>query len=173
MMWKKLLGFFVPCMSLHVHELPLTQHIHTLQLSFSFIPRNEGSLLQPDLSIYPSNRWTFNPSVALFFFVCLFVAIECGVSVRNGRWRGARGLLLPGFWVCSCESCPPNCVCLRVCMCVHCLAGGIYVVLFVLKVFPHSDPRGGSRTRETERERKRERECLCCPLTAHTLIILS
>lgn len=61
----------------------------------------------------------------------------------------------------------------NVCVCVHCVAGGICVVLFVLKVFPHSDPRGGSRTeRHTEREKEGERVPLLSPHT-HTLIILS
>lgn len=58
----------------------------------------------------------------------------------------------------------------RVCIyvCALSLAGGICVVLFVLQVFPHSDPRGGSR-RERHRERERGREsAFAVPSHPHT-----
>lgn len=68
----------VPCafllwMSLHVHEPPAhydTAHTPSSSVSAfpAITPRNEGSLLQPELSIQPINRWSLSPSV---LFLCL------------------------------------------------------------------------------------------------------
>lgn len=108
----------------------------------------------------------FQSQCGLFCVCCHWVLFIC--EKREMVWEACCRLafVCVRIWVCSCESCPPNCVC--ICMYVHCLAGGICVVLFVLKVFPHSDPRGGSRT-ERQRERERGREsAFAVPSRPHT-----
>lgn len=111
----------------------------------------------------------FESQCDIFVFVLL-------IDVRV--WVRERGSLLPGcvscVWNTSAIVCLFNCdalTCVRVCVCAHTrtvLLGGICVVLFVLKVFPHSDPRGGSR-RERQRERERGREsAFAVPSHPHT-----
>lgn len=142
----------VLCLSLHVHELTA----HT--------PSNSVSALQrslPESRVHYCSLTSASTNSVAFF---VFVATECCLHVRNGRWC-VRGLafvcqdLSVQLWVLS----PKLCVSMYVCV-----AGGLCVVLFVLKVFPHSDPRGGSRT-ERQRERERGREsAFAVPSRPHT-----
>lgn len=74
------------------------------------------------------------------------------------------------FWMRTCAAVVSHShqLLLRKWMCAIAEGVCVCVVLFVLTVFPHSDPRRGSR-RESERyiqrEREKEGECHCCPLT--------
>lgn len=138
-----------PCMSRTPPPLP-----HSY--SFSFTPRTEGDScsLTSDLSAH-LRLSHLQSQCPLFFKSCVSVCVCV---------RGVRACVVPPT--------PPGC---PVCRCVLTSVapscwGGLRVVLFVLKVFPDSDPRGGSRS-ERQRERKRERECLCTHTHTHTLII--
>lgn len=172
--------FFIMLMCVLACTLTPPTHTHTHKLRFTFTaltPRNEGSLLQPDLSIYPNAYW-FQSQCDLF--LCCVATDWCEKVECVCVWKVCCFLafvyVLGSVWVyynAAAVSCVrPQigvCVCVSICTCTVSWLGGTCVVLFVLKVFPHSDPRGGSRR---ERERKRERECLCCPLTLTHLVLL-
>lgn len=166
----------VLCMSLHVHEPPLTQHIHTFQLNFSFYSvhsQKRGFITAAWPQHLTYQPLDFQSQCGLFCVCCHWVLFICG-KTGDGVWEACCRLafVCVRIWVCSCESCPPElCVYMYVCMCTVLL--GVYVwCCLSSRSFPTVTPEAALAQRDREREKEGERVPLLSP-HAHTLIILS
>lgn len=169
MMWKKLFVFFLcrlcPCMYMN-----------------TYIPSDSVSASLPETRVHycslisASNLATAGLSIPVwpfffFFFLCLSPLSAAYL------WETVREACCYLAFECAVVSLvPPHSeLCVRPCMCVCALSCWGYMCGAVCPqgLSPQWPQRRLSHKRDRERERKRERECLCCPFTAHTLIILS
>lgn len=148
------------CLCMYIN--PNTQtHTPTQNHLYSIHSQKQGFITAAWLQHLAGQPLASAPVWHFFVF-----ATEWFVCVRLvWETRCVKGLLLPGFCVClrQCYEClmmahivPSQCAC--VCACLVCLAGGICVVLFVLKVFPRSNPEAALAEGDTHTHTQREKE---------------
>lgn len=158
MMCNYISGAYVVCLCMYIN--PNTQtHTPTQNHLYSIHSQKQGFITAAWLQHLAGQPLASAPVWHFFVF-----ATEWFVCVRLvWETRCVKGLLLPGFCVFlrQCYEClmmahivPSQCAC----ACLVCLAGGICVVLFVLKVFPRSNPEAALAEGDTHTHRERKRE---------------